>query len=453
MKRTLLLSIVVTAALVLAGRKSLIDDSAHLPTETPGMQKGSISAEGIYGRGGSAAAQSIGKKPFTPADPVDVTSGSIRKRSSFFVEMQKAGVSPNIIDKIVHSSKKVYNFRKVRPGQKFNIYSAGSGGIDSLEYFISRENILKIRRCENSFTAEMDTLPYEIIYKVTSGTINYSLFASLQAENADPELAGSLAVIFGWVIDFFKDIRNGDSYTILYEKKKYEDGVAELGRVLATRIITRGRPYYAFWFKGSGKSAGFYDLNGNSLQKTLLRAPLKFTRITSSFRTKRLHPVTHSYRPHLGVDYAAPYGTPVHATGDGTIVASHRNRANGNYIKIRHNRIYTTYYLHLSRFAKGIKEGRKVRQGQTIGYVGSTGLATGPHLDYRIKVSGHFVNPRTIKLPSKRPVSKKDIQFFRQQRDAALSRFFEAPVLETDGRTILVEKPALSVPGKMESLF
>jgi murein DD-endopeptidase MepM/ murein hydrolase activator NlpD len=445
MKKVLILSCIITALVVYAAKKPLLYGPGSHPLSTQGSSILPSSAGGDLADALSLAS--------LPAESVVVMEGAIAKRSSFYVEMQKQGVSPVEIDRIVRATKGTFDLKKVRPGQKYTIYSTETGGLDSLEYLISREKILKIRKADETYAAVIDTLPYRIVYKVTSGTIEGSLFLSLQREGADEALASHLSIIFGWVIDFFKDIRKGDTYTILYEKKVFEDGVEHLGNILAANITTQNTPYHALRYMTANENWGYYDLEGKSLQKTLLRAPLKFSRITSSFKHKRLHPVTRVNRPHYGVDYAAPYGTPVVATGDGTVIAAQHNNANGKYVKLRHNRSYTTYYLHLSRFGKGVREGTRVRQGQVIGYVGSTGLATGPHLDYRIKLNGSFVNPRTVKLPSKDPVPAAEMALFKMQRDAAMARLIEAIGEGSEGRTVLVEKPAYQTNGKREEAF
>jgi murein DD-endopeptidase MepM/ murein hydrolase activator NlpD len=203
--------------------------------------------------------------------------------------------------------------------------------------------------------------------------------------------------------------------------------------VLAARVFTRGNEHYAFRYTDKNGRRSYYDARGNSLQKSLLRAPLRYTRISSNFSRQRLHPVTHTYKPHLGVDYVAPRGTPVRSTGDGTVVAATRNRSNGNYVKIKHNSRYTTYY-----------------QGQVIGYLGSTGLATAPHLDYRIKVGGRFVNPRTIRLPSKQPVPPSEKALFEVTRDACVLRFYEA---SDQPHTVLVEQPRPPLQRRMSVAF
>jgi murein DD-endopeptidase MepM/ murein hydrolase activator NlpD len=349
--------------------------------------------------------------------------GTISRGTSFFVEMNRAGVSPADIHRIVKTSRGVFDFKRVRPGQKFSLYMNPSGEMDSLRFAVDAERVLVVSRAGEDFVVRQDTTAYKIEHYVTGGVIQNSIYATLQGQGSNPELASYLAVIFQWDIDFFTDIRRGDTFTILYENKVFENDKTELGNVLAARIFTRGREHYAFAHRDKTGGRSYYDARGNSLQKSLLRAPLRYTRISSNFTRRRLHPVTHSYKPHLGVDYVAPRGTPVRSTGGGTVIEATRNRANGKYVKIKHNRRYTTYYLHLSGFAKGIRRGARVRQGQVIGYLGSTGLVTAPHLDYRIKVGGRFVNPRTIKLPSKRPVPADEMALFEVARDACVVRF------------------------------
>ncbi|MEE9268937.1 MAG: peptidoglycan DD-metalloendopeptidase family protein [Candidatus Krumholzibacteria bacterium] len=379
-----------------------------------------------------------------------VTQGQISRGSSFFVEMQQAGMDPTEVHNIVRASKKLYNFKRIRPGQKFALFRNPDGHLDSLHFTIDSENVLKVRRVDERFVSRRDTIPYRVDHYVTSGTIRNSIFATLQEKGANPELASYLAVIFQWDIDFFKDIRKGDTFTILYENRVFPDGKTRLGNVLAAKIFTQGRQRYAFRFKGVRGSSSYYDARGRSLQKSLLRAPLRYRRISSNFTRRRLHPVSRTYKPHLGVDYVAPRGTSIRSTGAGTVVAATRNGANGNYVKIRHNSRYTTFYLHLKGFARGIRKGVRVKQGQVIGYLGSTGLVTAPHLDYRIKVNGRFVNPRTIRLPSQRPVPSGEKPFFAITRDSFLVKFFES---DLEGSSVRVDKPTPPGQTKLASVF
>lgn len=391
------------------------------------------------------------KPPAIDEAPVAPTrEGKISRGKSFFVEMQRLGLAPVDIHDIVETSKRLFNFKKVRPGQAYALYMSPAHGLDSLHFAIDTGRVLKVNRTSEGFVARQDTVPHVMEHYVTSGTIDQSIYATLQQRGANPELASDLATIFQWDIDFFSDIHEGDAFTILYENKVFADGRTELGEVLAAHVLTQGRDHYAIAYHDAEGLPSYYDLRGNSLQKSLLRAPLKFTRISSNFTRRRLHPVTHTYQPHLGVDYVAPRGTPVRSTGDGTIVQATFNNANGKYVQIKHNARYTTFYLHLSGFAPGVRGGTHVRQGQVIGYVGSTGLVTAPHLDYRIKLDGRFVNPRTIRLPSRNPVAGDDVALFEALRDACLVRLVEGA--EENG-TILVERPRSPLQGRMAVAF
>lgn len=408
-------------------------------------------------RRGSGASGSIDAPVETAADagtateaPTNVVHGEIRRGVPFYVAMTQVGVSAVDVERIVRACKKTFNFRTVKPGQVFAVYEGTTGEIDSLHFTIDNERLLKVRRAEQTYEARVDTVAYTVQHYVTSGVINSSIYNSLQANGASPELASHLAIIFQWDIDFFKDIREGDTYTILYEERTYPDGETQIGNVLAARVFTQGRECYAFAFRNADGVLNYFDATGKSLQKSLLRAPLRYSRISSNFTYKRRHPVTHTYKPHLGVDYVARVGTPVRSTGQGTVLVAGYARGNGNYVKIRHNSRYTTYYLHLKGFAKGIRKGRHVRQGQVIGYLGSTGLATAPHLDYRIKVDGRFVNPRTIRLPSKEPVPAEAMTRFEVTRDACLLRFFEAV---DAGSTVQVLGPRPPLQQRMAPIF
>jgi murein DD-endopeptidase MepM/ murein hydrolase activator NlpD len=396
-------------------------------------------------------------EPATPHDtaakkpePID---GTIHKNSSLYVEMRNMGISPAEIDKVTRASRKKFNFKRVRPGQKFLVYTSPVNEVDSLVFFINRERCLKVRCAGDHVAAVIDTIPYQVTYHVTQGTIQRSVFASLSRQNTETELAGALDEIFGWTIDFITDIRAGDNFAILYERKNFDDGKSVIGDVLAAKVVSRGEDHYAFRFKPQEGSAGYFDLRGKSLQKSLRRAPLKYSRVTSNFSGRRFHPIKRRYEPHWGVDYGAPRGTPVHATGDGTVVAATRRAGNGKYVKIKHNNTYTTYYLHLSRFARGVRTGVKVKQGQVIGYVGSTGSSTGPHLCYRIKKHGRWVNPRKLTLPSKSPVPAADMVRFQRTRDSYMLRLTESMMTQPPDMTTIVERPHYPTDVRMRTVF
>ncbi|MCK4236126.1 MAG: M23 family metallopeptidase, partial [Candidatus Krumholzibacteria bacterium] len=279
-----------------------------------------------------------------------------------------------------------------------------------------------------ALSAERKGYHFEVENKTVSGMITHSLFSSLQEQSIPLELGAKMSDIFAWDIDFFTDLRKYDYYRVIYEEKTRFDGLKKIGSIIAAEFNTQGKSHYAFLFENEEGFCDYFDDNGKSLRKQLLKAPLSYTRISSSFSRRRYHPILHHYAPHLGLDYAAPMGTPVMSTGDGVVIKASRTRANGNYIKIRHNQNYITYYLHLSRFAKAIKYGAKIKQGQVIGYVGSTGYSTGPHLDYRVKRNGRFVNPRSIKLPPAKPVSETNMASFLELRELYLTQLQEIPI-------------------------
>jgi murein DD-endopeptidase MepM/ murein hydrolase activator NlpD len=426
----------------------LTREAMEHPTGALQIQNASADQSPLGGEQSSNAASS---QPYAP--PSKLVQGKIGKNSSLYVELRGVGVSPQEIDGVVRASKKEYNLKRVRAGQKFDVYASESGTVDSMFFYFSRDEFLGVRKDGDHFVASIDTVAYTVTYHVTEATIQQSVFVALQEQDADTDLAAQMAEIFGWTIDFFTDIRGGDSFAVLYEHKAYADGREKMGDVLAARLVSNGKEYHAFRF-GSGKSKfGYYDETGRSLEKSLSRTPVRYTRVTSNFSQRRFHPINKRYQPHYGVDYGADYGTPVYATGDGTVVAATRRTANGRYVKIKHNNTYTTYYLHLQRFAKGIRQGKKVRQGQVIGYVGSTGWANGPHVCYRIKRNGSWVNPRRINLPSKEPVPRSETDRFEIARDSYLLRLQETALDGVDNHTTLVETPTRPSDAQMRTVF
>jgi len=227
---------------------------------------------------------------------------------------------------------------------------------------------------------------------LVKGIITSSLFASVQEIGENAELAANLARIYEWEFDFFRDIHPGDTFTVLVEKRFINDRYAGYGRILAAEFIVQGKSKKAFYFNNNGKF-GYFNENGIALERGFLRVPISYARITSRFTSSRMHPVLKESRPHYGVDYAAATGTPVMVTANGTVLRATFTENNGNYIEVQHSNEYKTYYLHLNSFNRAVYSGAKVTQGQVIGYVGSTGLATGPHLCYRISHRGRWLNP------------------------------------------------------------
>lgn len=236
------------------------------------------------------------------------------------------------------------------------------------------------------------------------GVIESSLFGTIEDIGASPELAVRMADIFQWDIDFLRDIRQGDQFVALVEQRSVDGQFFGYGTLYAARFVNAGKELNAFVYADAGGSVGYYDLDGAPLKKQFLRSPLRFSRITSRYSLNRFHPIHKRRMPHYGVDYGAPKGTPAHATATGTVTFVGRNGGAGNMVRLRHSNGYETNYLHLSRFAKGVRKGARVSQGQVIGYVGSTGWSTGPHLDYRVKKDGRWVNPLNISSPPADPL-------------------------------------------------
>lgn len=353
--------------------------------------------------------------------------GKIKRNQTFYDIMIKNGMSPQDVELMASSAKGVFNLRKLMPGRSFEIALSDEAKLHHVKYSVGPEKTLVLEKIPDGYEAYMETHPFERYMKRAEGVIESSLFEAIHAMGEGPELAVKLSEIFAWDIDFHFDIRQGDSFSILFEEKWREGSFYGYGRILAAEFVNQGESLRAVYYERSDGKGGYYTPSGKSLQKQFLRSPLKFSRISSKFTYKRYHPVLKRFKPHLGVDYVAPVGTPIHAAGDGKIIFAGRKGQNGKFVKIRHNQIYMTGYLHLSRIAKGIKSGKKVEQGQIIGYVGQTGLATGPHLCYRFYKYGKFVNPLTVKFPSATPVPKEERDIFSQISKSRLNRLIKRP--------------------------
>ncbi len=350
-------------------------------------------------------------------------AGIVSRNTSFFDLMRQCGLDPPSINWIQKAVRNVYDFRRIYPGQHYEVYAADDGSIEKMKFSVSDESYIHIDIKDGEISAEKKDYEFTTNLETASGVITSSLYEALDKAGTPSELGNALADnIFAWDVDFHHDIQKGDYYRMIYEEKVRFDGLKKTGNIIAAELFAGGKSHYAFLFPDESGRPDYFDENGKSLRKQLIKAPLPLFRVSSGFSHRRFHPVLHHWAPHLGVDYAAPWGTPVMASGDGTVLVAARTYANGNYIKIRHANNYVTYYLHLSRFAKGVFPGARVSQSQVIGYVGATGFATGPHLDYRVTKNGVFVNPRTISLPPANPITRASIAAFIDLRDRHLAR-------------------------------
>lgn len=302
--------------------------------------------------------------------------------------------------------------RQLSPGRTVVAETSAEGELHRLIFPLNgNETVLLIERANGNFQATEQALRYETRTVVRSAEIRHSLFGATDANDIPDGIATQLADIFGADIDFHRDLRKGDRFSLVYEMHYLRGQPARSGRVLGAEFINNGRMLRALYFEQNGKG-GYYNAEGKSLKKAFLRSPLEFSRVTSNFGL-RLHPILNDYRAHKGIDYGAPTGTKVRAVGDATVEFAGRQGGYGNLIVLRHRGPYATAYGHLSGFARGLKKGMRVSQGDTIGYVGATGWATGPHLHYEFRVNQQQVNPQTLALPATEPIEAAQLPHFK----------------------------------------
>jgi murein DD-endopeptidase MepM/ murein hydrolase activator NlpD len=353
----------------------------------------------------------------------------IGRNESFYVALRRAGLDHDTIMRVVDAAEPHADLSRVRRGDRFLLaHDEDDATLRAIRFDVRDENYVVIDLSTEETRTELSRYPVERNVRAARGTIRTNLFDALKAQDADPTLADQLAEILGWDIDFFRDLRVGDRFLILYAEYVHDDEIVRDPQILAVRFVNQGREMRAYRYENEFGLPAYYEADGTSLERQFLRAPLKFTRVSSRFSHRRLHPVLKRYRPHYGVDYAAPLGTPVHATADGTVVERSRDRASGNFVGLRHGNGYESYYLHLSRFAKGVTRGGRVSQGQVIGYVGNTGWSTGPHLDYRIKRNGKWIDPNKLSLPPADPIDEADLPAYREHVAALDAQLDTVPV-------------------------
>ena len=356
------------------------------------------------------------------------------RRSQTFSEILSAhDVPAETIHRLAEEARPVFNVRHLQAGRPYRVYRDDS----TATYLVYEKSPVDyvVFDLRDSLRVYEGQRPVQTRRRAARGTITNSLYQSLVEQDVDPALAIQLAEMYAWQIDFYR-IQHGDRFAVIYEEQTIDDQPIGLGNIVAARFTHADRDYYGFRFEQDGR-VDYFDEEGNSLRKALLKAPLKYSaRITSRYTKRRFHPVQKRYKAHLGTDYAAPRGTPIISVGDGVIQEAQFKKFNGNYVKIRHNGTYTTGYLHMSRIASGIRPGAHVRQGQVIGYVGSTGLATGPHVCYRFWKHGVQVDPLREELPSSNPV----LASYRPAFGALQAQLL--PMLEDAPAPMLAARPA-----------
>ena len=351
---------------------------------------------------------------------------------NFMAALEKFGLSTEEAAGASAAAQRAFNLRQLRAGNTITVGRSVEGTLREIDYKIDPDRMLKIVPEEGGFLARISEIPSKTEMVAVMGRVDDSLFNAVADAGESAELALRLAQIFGYDLDFYTDPRQGDTFRIVLEKKKYMNGqTAGYGKIFAAEYENAGRKYQALLFHDPAGRPSYYAADGKSLQKAFLRSPLKFgASVTSHFSRSRFHPILKTYRPHLGTDYGAPVGTPVQTIGSGRVIFAGRKSGEGNMVQIVHFNGYETMYLHLSRMF--VHAGEHVEIGKTIGLVGSTGLATGPHLDFRILQRGQYKNFEKLGLPPSGPVSKKNWPEFAAAREKWLPRLRNPELLQAN---------------------
>ncbi len=350
--------------------------------------------------------------PLATQDPsLHTIEGNVKERSTLFQSLSEKGIPLRWIDLIISKLKPYVNFKKIKGGT-YRLITDGKGELMKFIYEASPTEIYEIEKDSEEYVAQRKRVPLESHLAKVVGEIRSSLFEAMEAAGEQDPLTIAFAEILAWEIDFYKDVREGDRFKVVVEKVYKGDQFIQYGPVRAVEYQRGERIIQGIRYK-----EGYYNGKGVSLRRAFLKVPLRFNRISSKFSRARKHPILGGLRPHFGVDYAAPPGTPIWAVADGTVTSCGWSGGFGNQVILRHMNGYTTYYGHLSGFGPGMRKGVRVGQKQIIGYVGSTGLSTGPHLDYRVAKDGQFRNPLKEVFPTGIPIAKEEMETFYQTRD------------------------------------
>lgn len=407
--------------LVLCGTAILGAAIGILPDDAGAMRAPESSVlQNVIDADSTPTALEIPTRTITDAEPVIVPAElpgdwhtvKVKSGDNLSLMFARNDLSPQELYKVTSNKTAAKQLKRLYPGDDIKL-RIDENTLTELSYEFELGRSLHMVRNGDAFEAEIIERPLEYRSAQASGTINDSLFLGAQAAGLSDKLTMELAGIFGWDIDFALDIRQGDSFAVIYEEVFLDGEKVRDGKIIAATFTNRGKPFQAIRYTDAGNRSDYYSPDGHSMRKAFLRTPVEFSRISSRFNLKRKHPVLNTFRAHKGVDYAAPRGTPVKSTGDGKIIHRGRKGGYGSTVIIQHGSSYSTLYAHLSNYARGIRTGSRIKQGQTIGYVGSSGLATGPHLHYEFRLNGVHRNPLTVKLPDVQPLPKQYMADFK----------------------------------------
>ncbi|GAA0877617.1 peptidoglycan DD-metalloendopeptidase family protein [Algoriphagus jejuensis] len=374
---------------------------------------------------------------------LNIVEGTVNKNQTLASLLSPFNVPYQIIDQIARKSKEIFDVRSIAADKKFTVITPS--GSDQAQFFIYEPNPSEFV-VFNLDSMEIYKAEKPAVYQTreVGGVIESSLYVDMDKKNVSISVINKFADMFGWSVDF-QALQKGDLYKVVYEEKIIDGTVVGITGIQLALFEHKGKAYHAIPFEQNGET-NFFDQDGNSLKKAFLRDPLEYTRISSRYSLKRFHPVQKRYKAHLGTDYAARTGTEIRSVGDGTVVEAKYSSANGNYVKIKHNGTYTTQYLHMSKIAKGVKAGTRISQGQVIGYVGSTGLATGPHLCFRFWKNGKQEDWLSEEIPPSEPISQANLTAFNAKKAESLNLLAAIP-LNGERKLLTVVSDSLSVQG------
>lgn len=361
---------------------------------------------------------------FAASDP-DMTfwrQESIRRGDTVAAVLARLAVNQEDKNNFLDATRGNGAMGHLKPGEIIHAETRSDGELVALRYFYGNGEQFQAEKINGEFELSEQSGKSDTHIQVGSGVINTSLFAAVDKAEIPSTIASQIIDIFSSSIDFHRDVQKGDRFTVVYKSIRDESGRNRAGRVLAVEFFNKGKSWQAVYFQASGEKGEYYTPEGESLRKPFLMAPLKFSRISSGFSNGRFHPILKKWRAHRGVDYAAPTGVPVMATADGTVEYKGWQNGYGNLVVLKHNAQYSSAYGHLSSFDRGLQKGKQIRQGDIIGFVGSTGMATGPHLHYELRVNGVQRDPARIVMPAAQPISKKHYAVFHKQSKELLSQ-------------------------------
>ncbi len=362
-------------------------------------------------------------------DTFQIVEATVEPNQFLSQILTQYNVSLGMIDKLARASRTVFDVRKIRANRNYTLLCSNDS-LSTARYFIYEPSQVDYVVYELSDSVRIFTGQHEVdtVTKSFAGVIDYSIYQTLSDAEAPTQLVNELSDVYAWQIDLFK-VQKGDKFKMIYEEIQIKGERVGVGKILAAQFERGEEEFYAFQYDQGGKE-DYFDEKGNSLRKAFLKAPLKYSRISSRFSNNRLHPVLKIRRPHHGIDYAAPRGTPVRAVGDGVVTKANYSGGAGNFVKIRHNSTYTTGYMHLSKYGEGVRVGKMVKQGDIIGYVGSTGISTGPHLDYRVWKNGEAVDALTIEMPPSEPITEEHRSTYEAHMEQLMDQLHEIPYPE-----------------------